>query len=231
MEDYKSQGDNFYNNKEYLNAISMYSLGLSCKQENESCLLKLYLNRNLSYMKLNKYEDAYNDAHSAIQLDYNNAKSWGRLGSALYALGRFNSAKDVFKLSYKLEPNELIFEQINRMQDSLQASKSSSEEDTDTDTDTETEDEDNIVVNNNNTNNIQVKNLIQHFYKNGQINILNITKSINNILSNEEILDKIKDNNFQNKVFGYKNNIMNAFNDNEIVDTMNNIFRNINKTL
>ena len=108
MEDYKTQGDNFYNNKEYLYAINMYSLGLSCKEENKSQLLKLYLNRNLSYMKLNRYEDAMNDAQSAIKLDCNNAKAWGRLGSALCALGRFKKANEAFKLSHKLEPNELL---------------------------------------------------------------------------------------------------------------------------
>jgi len=226
MEDYKTQGDNFYNNKEYLYAVNMYSLGLSCKQENKSQLLKMYLNRNLSYMKLNRYEEAMNDAQSAIKLDCNNAKAWGRLGSALCALGRFKKANEAFKLSHKLEPNELLFEQINNIcNDYIEDTDTEEEEDTDT------EDEDNIVVNKSNTNNIQIRNILQHFYKNGQVNILNITKSINNLLTNDEILDKIKDNNFQNKVFGYRNNVMDAFNDNEIVETMNNIFRNINKTL
>lgn len=227
MEDYKTQGDNFYNNKEYLYAVNMYSLGLSCKEENESHLLKMYLNRNLSYMKLNRYEEAMNDAQSAIKLDCNNAKAWGRLGSALCALGRFKKANEAFKLSHKLEPNELLFEQINNICNDYIEDTDTEEEEENTDT----EDEDNIVVNKTNTNNIQIRNILQHFYKNGQVNILNITKSINNLLTNDEILDKIKDNNFQNKVFGYRNNVMDAFNDNEIVETMNNIFRNINKTL
>lgn len=230
MEDYKTQGDNFYNNNDYLNAVSMYSLGLSCKQENESYLLKMYLNRNLSYMKLNRYEDAMNDAQSAIKLDCNNAKAWGRLGSALCALGRFKKANDAFKLSYKIEPNELLFEQINNICNDYVEDTDTEEEDTDT------EDEDNIVVNKSNTN-TQVKNFLQQFYKNGHVSIPDITKSINNILTNNEILNKIKDNNFQNEIFNkikdnnFQNKVMDVLKDDEIVNTINNIFKNINKTL
>ena len=34
-----------------------------------------------------------------------------------------------------------------------------------------------------------------------------------------------------NKVFSYRNNIMDVFNDDTIIETMNNIFKNINKTI
>lgn len=223
MQEHKKLGDNHYNNGEYLLAINEYTIGLDSVQD-----VKLYLNRNLAYMKLCNYEEAYNDAISAIHLEYNNAKIWGRLGSALFALKRYKLSYDTFKYSYKLKNEPLILEQIKCIKNNYLKDEDTDTEDEDEDTDTE--DEDNKLttnVNNNVPNNLeQLKNM----FNGVQFNMANLSQTINNILSNDDILNKIKNNEFQNKVFSYKNNVMDALQDNEITGVLTNILKDLSKS-
>lgn len=46
-------------------------------------------NRAQAYLKLKIYQKAYDDAHSAIQIDYNHVKSVGRRGTAAFYLKKF----------------------------------------------------------------------------------------------------------------------------------------------
>jgi tetratricopeptide (TPR) repeat protein len=265
MQEHKTLGDKHYNNGEYLLAINEYTIGLNSIQD-----VKLYLNRNLAYMKLSNYEEAYNDAISAIHLDYNNAKIWGRLGSALFALERFKLSYDAFKYSYNLKNDSLILKQINYIKNKYlkdedtketkdedtketkeedtketkdEDTKETKEEDTKETKDEDTEDEDTededienannkltTSINNNSSNNSS-NNLeqLKSMFKGVQFNVSNISQTINNILTNDDILNKIKNSDFQNKVFSYKNNMMDALHDKEITGVLNNILKDLSK--
>jgi tetratricopeptide (TPR) repeat protein len=221
MQEHKKLGDNHYNNGEYLLAINEYTIGLDSVQD-----VKLYLNRNLAYMKLCNYEEAYNDAISAIHLEYNNAKIWGRLGSVLFALKRYKLSYDAFNYSYKLKKEPLILKQIKYIKTNYLKDEDIKDEDTDEDT----EDEDNKLttnVNNNPPNNLEQ---LKSMFKGVQFNMENLSQTINNILTNDDILNKIKNNEFQNKVFSYKNNVMDALQDKEITGVLTNILKDLSKS-
>lgn len=220
MSEHKKTGDYYFNNKEYNKAIEEYTIGLLYVQD-----VKLYLNRNLAYMKICNYEEALNDAISAIHLDYNNAKTWGRMGSVLFVLGRYKTSRYAFQYSYDLEENPLILEQINKI-DTIYNEKSDDDEDTE-DEDLETNTNKDLVVNNEPNNNLEQ---LKQMFKGVAVNTINIKQSINNILSNDDILNKIKNSDFQNKVFSYKNNIIGALQDKEISSIISNILKDVVKS-
>jgi hypothetical protein len=46
-------------------------------------------NRSQAYLKLKVHQKAYDDAHAALQIDYQHVKSLGRRGTAAYYLKKF----------------------------------------------------------------------------------------------------------------------------------------------
>ena len=101
MEELKNIGDDFFNKNMFEEAIEKYTLALDLDSDDK---YKIYLNRCLSFYKLKKYNKALSDAIKATRLKPDNAKSWGRLGSCLSALGRKSQAVYAFKKAYGLEP-------------------------------------------------------------------------------------------------------------------------------
>ena len=101
MEQLKSIGDEFFYENMFEEAIEKYTLALDFDSDDK---YKIYLNRCLSFYKLKKYNKALSDAIKATRLKPDNAKSWGRLGSCLSALGRKSQSIYAFKKAYELEP-------------------------------------------------------------------------------------------------------------------------------
>jgi len=215
MEQLKSIGDDFFNKNMFEEAIEKYTLALDFDSDDK---YKIYLNRCLSFYKLKKYNKALSDAIKATRIKPDNAKSWGRLGSCLNALGKKSQAIYAFKKAYELEPlNENYKIESKKKLDN-------------DDSDTEDEDEDD---NKDKNKDIHEQNIFS--LKNNIPNVIDtmmnnkiVDNMFNNILSNDELIKKISDQNFQNKIFSYQFNPLEAFKDQEIMTLMNSMLSNVN---
>jgi tetratricopeptide (TPR) repeat protein len=251
MEQLKSIGDNFFNENMFEEAIEKYTLALDFDSDDK---YKIYLNRCLSFYKLKKYNKALSDAIKATRLKPDNAKSWGRLGSCLSALGRKSQAIYAFKKAYELEPlNENYKMEANKeidLNDSdteVEDYKDENEDDEDyededyededyEDEDYEDEDyeddkekddkedkeKDDKEKHNKEEENTNTINFIPNI--DSMLNNKMVNNMINKMLSNEELLKKISEQSFQNKMLSYQSNPFEVLKDKEIMTLMTSFF-------
>jgi len=71
----------------------------------------LYSNRSASYAKLNKWENAFEDAKKCVDLNPKWAKGYSRLGAALHGLGKLKEAAMAYKQGLEIEPNNEVMRQ------------------------------------------------------------------------------------------------------------------------
>lgn len=64
-----------------------------------------YSNRSGAYASLKKYDLALTDAEKCVELKKDFAKGYGRKGTALYGLGKFDAAKGAYQEGLKLDAN------------------------------------------------------------------------------------------------------------------------------
>lgn len=96
-DEFKSQGNSYFISLEYSKAIDCYNKCLKAIEdfpsknlEADAEMRKLVLsNRSQAYLKLKVYQKAYDDAHEALQIDFNHIKSVGRRGTAAFYLKKF----------------------------------------------------------------------------------------------------------------------------------------------
>jgi len=218
MEQLKNTGDKFFYEQNYEEANKYYTKALELDSEDK---YKIYLNRCLSFYKQEKYNEALSDAIKATRLNPNNAKSWGRLGSCLNVLGRKQQSIRAFKKAYELEPTNKNYKKEAEEKSELNNSDTEDEDNEDT------EDENNE---NNEDNNFQqeilslTKNLKSiNFASIKDIDLLNnktVDNMLNNMLSNKELINKLSDQSFQNRILSYKNNPFEALKDKETMYLM-----------
>jgi tetratricopeptide (TPR) repeat protein len=226
MEQFKNTADKFFNDNNLEEAIENYTLALDFDSEDK---YKVYLNRCLSFYKLKKYNEALSDAIKATRLKPDNAKAWGRLGSCLCALGKKSQAVCAFKKAYELEPTNENY-------------KKESEKEYDSN-DSDTEDEESTVQNLPNqeifslTKKLESMNFntIPNFRPGNTLpnvvdTMLNnkmVDNMLNNMLSNEELIKKMSEQSFQNKILSYQNNPFEALKDKEMMSLMGTILKDI----
>ena len=234
MEDLKSVGDNFFNKNMFEEAIEKYTLALDFESDDK---YKIYLNRCLSFYKLKKYNKALSDVKEATRLKPDNAKSWGRLGSCLNILGRKSQAVYAFKKAYELEPlNENYKIEANKEIDlndsdievsSNEDTEVSSNEDTEVSSneDTEVEYDKEISSNEEEDTKTDSTSLIQNFMPDTDILLNNpmFNKMFNKMLHNEELIKKMSDQTFQDKILSYQYNPFEVLKDKEIMSFMTSI--------
>jgi tetratricopeptide (TPR) repeat protein len=224
MEQLKSIGDNFFNENMFEEAIEKYTLALDFDSDDK---YKIYLNRCLSFYKLKKYNKALSDAIKATRLKPDNAKSWGRLGSCLSALGRKSQSIYAFKKAYELEPlNENYKMEANKeidLNDSDTEVEDDKEEDDkeedDKEKDDKEEDDKEEDVKEKNVNTINFIPNIDSMLNNKMVNNM-----FDKMLSNEELLKKISEQSFQNKMLSYQSNPFEVLKDKEIMTLMTSFF-------
>ena len=263
MEQLKSIGDNFFNENMFEEAIEKYTLALDFDSDDK---YKIYLNRCLSFYKLKKYNKALSDAIKATRLKPDNAKSWGRLGSCLSALGRKSQAIYAFKKAYELEPlNENYKMEANKeidLNDSdteVEDYKDEDEDDEDYEDDKEKNDKekddkekddkekddkekndkekndkekddkekddkekDDKEKHNKEEENTNTINFIPNI--DSMLNNKMVNNMIDKMLSNEELLKKISEQSFQNKMLSYQSNPFEVLKDKEIMTLMTSFF-------
>jgi tetratricopeptide (TPR) repeat protein len=252
MEQLKNMGDDFFNENMFEEAIEKYTLALDLDSDDK---YKIYLNRCLSFYKLKKYNKALSDAIKATRLKPDNAKSWGRLGSCLSALGKKSQAIYAFKKAYELEPlnenykiesnkeidlndsdtevedyeddkEENDKEENDKEEDDKEENdkeENDKEKDDKEENDKEKDDKDDkekdAKKEEENVNTINYMPNIDSMLNNKMVNNM-----FNKMLSNEELLKKISEESFQNKMLSYQSNPFEVLKDKEIMTLMSSFF-------
>lgn len=186
-----------YENEKYDELIIIYNNILNNNQIN-----KILSNRCLCYLKLYKYNNAFNDALKLIEINDSYAKSWGYLGASLYGLNKLEDSLVAYNKAYELtqteeNSNNIYLIMINDLKKKLL----------------------------NNKNSI-LKKLLSKKINNPQIEGI-FHSLFGTIVTNPLIVDKLNDSNFQTKLLNYHNNPEEALKDNEILDVLNNLIKSL----
>ena len=202
----KSANDDFIDGK-YEEAVQKYTLLLKNKNENNNLI---YLNRCLSYLKLNRLDEALEDAKDSIKLKSDNAKAWGRLGSCLLAKENNEQAKIAFLKAYELEPNNEDYKKL--------ALDENAEEEND---------DDMLSIMNKLKNldkNTLPKDVIAEIEK--MVPLDGVMGNIfNKMMNNKNLLSLMDDNEFQKKMDSYSSNPLLAMKDPQILDLMKDLLQ------
>jgi len=102
FDELKNNGDDNLKNENYNAALDFYSEALELGKFEKT--YAVYLNRCLTYFKLDKYDKALDDALKASVIKPNSAKAWGRVGSCLLALNKKEESYEAFYKASQLEP-------------------------------------------------------------------------------------------------------------------------------
>ena len=108
----KLDADNMYNKGEYDKAIALYSMLIENKTDD---IYKLLSNRSLAYFKLKNYNMMVKDCIETVKLKKDSAKSWGRLGGALYGLMKYEESLQAYTKASKLELCYMMRRKYNLM--------------------------------------------------------------------------------------------------------------------
>jgi tetratricopeptide (TPR) repeat protein len=84
----KEEGNNAFKKKDYSVAIDLYSRAISIDPTNAA----YFLNRCMSFIEIQKFEEALSDANMAIQLKPDYFKAYNKKVLALISMGRFDEA-------------------------------------------------------------------------------------------------------------------------------------------
>jgi small glutamine-rich tetratricopeptide repeat-containing protein alpha len=122
MEQLKENANNYFKQGNYIEAINLYTQILDNDMDNHFILS----NRAVAFIKLEKYEEALNDAIKSTKLAPEWGKAWGRLGGALYGLSRFDESLVAYTKAFELEPLEIYQTMINDIKTICQNKKQES---------------------------------------------------------------------------------------------------------
>ena len=111
-EKYKSEGNTFFLNNKFLEALEKYTQAINVKVESKNNAL-YYSNRAFVNLKLENYGSTIQDANMAIKIDPNNIKAYYRRGQAYDNLTKYSEAlKDYVFVKSKLPDNKALNEKI-----------------------------------------------------------------------------------------------------------------------
>lgn len=65
-----------------------------------------FCNRAAAYCRLEQYDLAIQDCRTALALDSNYSKAWGRMGLAFSCQNRYEQAAEAYKKALEIEPNQ-----------------------------------------------------------------------------------------------------------------------------
>ncbi|KAF9176670.1 Hsp90 cochaperone [Haplosporangium sp. Z 767] len=99
-DEFKAQGNKAFLAKDYPTAITLFSLAFVLVPTNHV----LYSNRSACYASQKNYEKALEDGEKTVELKSDWAKGYGRKAAALFGLGRYPDANDVYEAGLKIEP-------------------------------------------------------------------------------------------------------------------------------
>lgn len=111
----REQANQYFKDGEYEQAIELYTELLENNQD-EPILLS---NRSASYIKLEQYDLALEDAVKSTKLKPEWGKAWGRLGASLYGLEQFDESLVAYNKANELEPSEIYTQMINQIKSKM----------------------------------------------------------------------------------------------------------------
>jgi len=122
-EEYKAQGNTFFSQGNYVEAIQWYSKAIE-SQKNHI----YYSNRAACYTALGDYQKAIEDANECINLDAKWAKGYYRKGNALSCLSRYEDALDALTKGNQLDPKDAgIKDKLNEVKQKVEENKKKAE--------------------------------------------------------------------------------------------------------
>ncbi|KAF9139922.1 Hsp90 cochaperone [Mortierella sp. GBA39] len=114
-EEYKAQGNKAFLAKDYPTAIDHFTKAIELDPTNHV----LFSNRSACYASQKNYEKALEDGEKTVELKADWSKGYGRKATALFGLGRYPEANDVYEEGLKIEPTNVQLQK--GLQDTKQA--------------------------------------------------------------------------------------------------------------
>ena len=111
----KEKANEYYVEYKYNEAVDIYSQLLEWEPENYMVLS----NRSAAYIKLEKWNEALNDAVMSTKLKPDWGKAWGRLGAALYGQDKLDEALVAYNKANELEPSNIYVEMIEEIKQNM----------------------------------------------------------------------------------------------------------------
>ena len=115
IEKIKKEGNNLYDQKKYEEAIKVYSQALKLDPDHKKYNSIILINRSLCYQKLEKYNEAINDANLSIKINPKYARAYTKRANIYLLLKNYKAAINDFEKAKKLDPASPGFE--NYLQD------------------------------------------------------------------------------------------------------------------
>jgi len=97
-----NQGNTFYNEGKYEQAVAEYSKAI----ELDPGLASAYHNRGLAYYKMEQYDLALADFNKTIELDPKMSTAWVGKGISLERLGKYKEALEAYNKALEVNPND-----------------------------------------------------------------------------------------------------------------------------
>jgi stress-induced-phosphoprotein 1 len=111
----KEKANDYYIEGKYNEAVNIYTQLLDWEPENYMVLS----NRSATYIKLQKWNEALNDAVMSTKLKPDWGKAWGRLGAALYGLDKLDEALVAYNKANELEPSNIYVDMIEEIKQNI----------------------------------------------------------------------------------------------------------------
>lgn len=92
----KAAGSAAWTQGQYDRAVEHFSKAISLGGSDKDFQKVIYSNRSAAYLKLNKLQQALDDANKCIEADSQWSKGYSRKGDALYALRRYTDSYNAY---------------------------------------------------------------------------------------------------------------------------------------
>ncbi|KAL6935038.1 related to Heat shock protein STI1 [Hanseniaspora guilliermondii] len=103
----KASADQAFKSKQYTEAINLYKQAVSLSTDNAE-KSRIYSNMSAANYSAMNFEDALNNAKSAIDIDPLFSKAYGRAATACLGLGKNDEAIEHYQQYLRLDPNSAI---------------------------------------------------------------------------------------------------------------------------
>ena len=105
LEPVKKKGNDLYEQKNYEEAIQVYTKALELDPQNKKYNSIILVNRALCFQKLEKYKAALNDANQSLKLNPNYSRAYVKRAIVHLKLKNFKAAVEDFEKAKKIDPN------------------------------------------------------------------------------------------------------------------------------
>ena len=232
MEEFKTQGNDFFKNQSYQKAIECYDKGLKL-EPNNAILLS---NKTAAFIKSGEIKKAIQSAALSTKADPNWAKAWNRLGSALLLDNQFDKARLALQKSLQLDSANKITINLIADLDKREKLLNTKKEKITLNKDDDTEEEENTeeeVVESIDTAKLspdpnQIPNMAMPPMPQQMQQMQQMQPMFQQMMQNPKLMAKMSDQSFQQKVLSMQENPLGAMGDPEMMEVMQMMMGGIN---